>query len=807
MRARSPRDLLRALLLGLVLFTYVLLMRGLWRGVPSSVAYIQGVVVLAVCLWWARKVAKRQRLPQSPVAWPLAALVGSAALSTLLSVDPRLSFPGLLEALTPVLGFYVVCDLLLAGWPAATFVDALLILTSILLGQGLLATAQWYWAWWQMRVPEYPPFLVPFRLYEVGDHPNLLAPLLNLALPFAILRLAQARGRLQRLAYGAWLGAATIILFYTRSRGGWVASSVVVAMALAWLLFQRRPARLTDLAGWARRTGRVWLATAAYLALFAALFALDAHLSPSEYSTSGGSAMQLASRPVFWRIAWQDFWAHPLAGSGPLTYAVAFVNAHGAVRGFLAPHAHNVFLHTLAEQGLVGLSALGWLLAASAVALLGGLRTVAKEDCGAGDGRCELLVGACAGLAGLLAHGQVEVPTWLPANALLAMMLLALGLHAAGAVCQRADGASRWRLAWLAVPLVLLYVLGRQDAGQAAMARGIDAAAKGDWPAAARALDEAVAIDPTLAFYHAQRGYAYGVLADPLTEGGDPSALGEALQSYALALRSGPRYVPDLLNAAWLYERAGSAQEADRLLEEAVQRGRDWALPALLLGERHASQGRVAEAERLFALAFAREPQARDMAACLRSAACREAAVRNPAGVTAVSAAHERAQRLLAEGQPADALAALQSVPVTSAHPLPWLDRADAYIRLGQYAQARYALQVANIVGADTLAHNALSLAAYHRAKGSSERAIDDLEGLVRPQRDLVPYSAVFHRFGLPGQLVPSLDLLQRTGEDLAVYRRLAQLYAEAGRSAGAAWAEGRARALAGLLGGENGAQ
>jgi len=260
--------------------------------------------------------------------------------------------------------------------------------------------------------------------------------------------------------------------------------------------------------------------------------------------------------------------------------------------------------------------------------------------------------------------------------------------------------------------------------------------------------------------------------------------------------------VPDLLNAAWLEERAGATQEAERLLERAVRRGDDWALPALLLGQRYASQGRHAEAARLFQLAFAREPQAREMAACRQSPACREAAGRSTPVESDASRAHERARSFIAANRPADAIAALASVPIVSTDPLPWLDRADAYVAMGQCREARYALRVAQVLGAERFTADALSLAAYYRACGRAQDASGTLEAFVRPKQDTPPYSLVYHRFGLPGALVPSLDMLQRTPEDLAVYQQLAELYAAAGRSDDAAWAGQRAGVLAGLLGG-----
>jgi len=802
MRTTSTRDLLRALLVGLILFAQVLPVRGLWRGVPPSIAYLQGAVIVGVSMWWAWKAVRRERLVDSPVTLPLAVLVGSVVLSAAFSVDARLSVSGVLEVLFPVLCFFIVCDLLLAGWPPGVFVDAVLIAGALVLAQACGATWRWYSEWWQARVPEYPPFLLPFRVYGIADHPNLLAPLINLGLPFAILRLAEERRLVRRLAYALWLGAATVVLFFTRSRGGWMGTAAVLAITVGWLVCQRRPARSSDLCNWLRRSSGVWLATGAYLALFGALSVADARLSPSLYTTNGGSLSELAGRPLFWSIAWRDFVAHPLTGSGPLTYAGQYVNGTRAIRAYLAPHAHNLFLSTLAEEGLAGLAALVWVLAASVVALARGWRLVTGGGSEPGRGRqSQVLVGVWAGLAAVLFQAQVDVPWWLPANAVLCAVLLALGLDAVGAVREGRDKASRWRLAVLAAPMLLLCLLGRQNAAQAALTNATELAAEGDWRAAAHAMDQAVAADPAFRFYQAQRGYAYGVLADPLTPGCDVGALDPAIRSYFVALQAGPEYVPDLLNAAWLEERAGATHEAERLLERAVQRGADWALPALLLGQRYALQGKDAEAARLFDLAFAREPQAREMAACRQSPACREAAGRSAAEGSEASRAHERARTLLAAGRPKEAVAALAGVPIVSTDPLPWLDRADAYVAMGQCREARYALRVAQVLCAERFTGDALSLAAYHRMCGRAEDAIAVLEAFVRPKRDATPYSLVYHRFGLPGALVPSLDMLQRTAEDLAVYRQLAELYAAERRSDDAAWAEGQAKVLAGLLG------
>lgn len=60
----------------------------------------------------------------------------------------------------------------------------------------------------------------------------------------------------------------------------------------------------------------------------------------------------LGVRQAYWRVAWAEAVHHPLFGSGPGSFAVAS-RAQGG--GATALNAHNLYLETLAETGLIGL--------------------------------------------------------------------------------------------------------------------------------------------------------------------------------------------------------------------------------------------------------------------------------------------------------------------------------------------------------------------------------------------------------------------------------------------------------------------
>ena len=84
---------------------------------------------------------------------------------------------------------------------------------------------------------------------------------------------------------------------------------------------------------------------------------------------------------------------------------------------------------------------------------------------------------------------------------------------------------------------------------------------------------------------------------------------------------------------------------------------------------------------------------------------------------------------------------------------------------------------------------------------GQPELAIKELERVVLPRPVFHPGSVpLFLHVNLPGDLPPQLRILERTADDLAVYRQLAELYAQQGRDADAAWAREQADILSAML-------
>jgi hypothetical protein len=120
-------------------------------------------------------------------------------------------------------------------------------------------------------------------------------------------------------------------------------------------------------------------------------------------------------RAAAWRVAWDTAWAHPMAGVGAGSFEQRWLAVRPRPQGFR--DAHNLYLETLAELGLVGLGLLAAALAAPAVGAWG-----AREHW--------VAPAAAGGLASYLMHAASDWDWEMPAVtvAMLVCAAAALGL-------------------------------------------------------------------------------------------------------------------------------------------------------------------------------------------------------------------------------------------------------------------------------------------------------------------------------------------------------------------------------------------
>jgi putative inorganic carbon (HCO3(-)) transporter len=252
---------------------------------------------------------------------------------------------------------------------------------------------------------------VEYRVTSFFSHPNQLAGFLGVLIPVAAALARHFTHRWLRIVARVLVPLALAAVLVTYSRG-----ALVGLLALP-LLFIRDP--------------RTWPALAAGLTVIVLL-------SPGAWQDriAGAGSLQtpeIASRVDIWSAAIEAFQQRPVLGWGLNDFPSAYLALERPGRNFLGqgqfdlpPTAHNLYLNTAAEQGLVGLVALA-LLGVGWLALTRRLRRRS-------DARDRALGTALLGVGIVLAlHNLFDVTFVDPKTSTLVWALIGAGAARAGA--------------------------------------------------------------------------------------------------------------------------------------------------------------------------------------------------------------------------------------------------------------------------------------------------------------------------------------------------------------------------------------
>ncbi|MGE3309173.1 MAG: O-antigen ligase family protein [Limisphaerales bacterium] len=248
--------------------------------------------------------------------------------------------------------------------------------------------------------------------------PNHFAGLLEMLIPIALATVVAGRispvGRIL-LAYSTLAMLAGLAL--TLSRGGWIAGGVGILLVLVSL------ARHRDYR-WAA------LASIGVLLLIGGVASTKTRFLQKRLAAADDLNPQARNtRPMIWSAATKMWRDHPWLGVGPGHFSVRFKQYRTHWVDAEPERAHNDYLDGLAEWGLAGAAVVGttWVLFA-----LGGLRTLRQVRRDPGNietkrsSRYTFVLGALCGLGALLVHSFADFNLHIPANAMVAVILLAL---------------------------------------------------------------------------------------------------------------------------------------------------------------------------------------------------------------------------------------------------------------------------------------------------------------------------------------------------------------------------------------------
>ena len=533
-----------------------------------------------IALVYVISLAVARRLPGgTPFDVPVLALVAAYAIATANSISWRVSLEPALYLGGAVITFYALADTL-----HVTAVDLRRAL--MLVGAALALYALWvvggdYWDYLRLvrRVEGldannvFPP-TVP-RVHDVSDHPNVLAMLLTLVLPFLALSALRGLTRWERLAGVAAMLIGGMAIFLTLSRGGWLGAGTGIAVTGigAWLTVQAYEREQRGFApSWENAIPRD-ISPTAIAALGGALVLIVggtlAFLASASTRPGWLFRSSLSPREDAWTASLDMFADYPLTGAGPHAFGLLYPQYSGE---FLVhtQHAHNGFLQVANDAGVLGLLA----LAALALTTLFVLLKIWRE----GDLQQRLVAVAAGGaLLGFCLHNMLDAGNiWKAPPIALALVGAIIArtyrerAHPANTplpgALSRAPAMAR-RAAPFAIRGVLLALLvvpfiawWRIDTAHHSYYLGANAYNTGDDEAIPR-LQDAVDADSSVTVYRLLLGQAQ---AREFNEsgGGDTSLIRDAVVNLEQAKRLDPRSDIVRANLARAYQLAGRDEDA-----------------------------------------------------------------------------------------------------------------------------------------------------------------------------------------------------------------------------------------------------
>lgn len=775
---------------------------GFLRSIPPISFFYLITILIIITGWWLWKTYYKRGLPRTPITIPIIIFYFVVILSTLFSINQRKSLDGLIATTTVIMLFFLFCDLLLSGWDPRTFEIALLIFTSYLLIQGMVEIINWFATWISLSVPEYPMFPLEYRLYGVTAHPNLLAAIIYITIPFVIIRLSKSKSNILTIGWIIWLLIADVIFYFTNSRGGIVSIFFVLVVTIGWIIIHKKISFHKNIKFWLDRNRYIFSLLLFYLGVFGLLYFFSKDSSTNSSTLRHGAGIT-AGRLKFWEIAINSFLENPVLGTGPSTYAISYINQlPSGIYGWIAPHAHNFYLNTLAELGFLGIIALGGIILGVIWSYYSFLRMNQKDEIA----KNVFIVCTGAALIGISVHSAVDVLTWIPHITIPIIMLLVLGLYATNNITPGNDLSSRWMWLFLVIPLVIGSLSMRLNYAKSFQFNSIQASYNEDWLVASNFLESANEYDPNLKFYREQLGYALGAHSTKNIHFNSEEELSKAIQSYEIANDIPPIWAPNYVNLAELQNFAGNPEEVLLTLESIPKNWlKSWKVPQMLLAEKYYEVDRVNESILLYRNALTEINWLKDTAMCQRSKLCRRIADQIILDPNSDYSRHSEAIDMMKQGHPNIALGMLNKISPSTSSALIWVDRAAAHCALNEYPQCEYSLYVAEALN---VVNQSPAAAIYFLTKSdllmqnsNREEAISTLEFYIKPIVRFNNYERiVYQRIGFPNYLLPSLALLEKTNYDLMVFRKLEDLYLAENRFDDANWARNQVNLLSEML-------
>lgn len=385
---------------------------------PFITTGLIGVWLIAIMGYWLiLTLSDTQKPGFSPIHFLVFLFWGISAVAVALSPVKMAAFSGFIK-LTLYLGFFVFCARIMRSPRFTNY------LITVVLGIGLIVgcygVRQQIFGVEQLATWNDPTSELAgaTRVYSYLGNPNLLSAYLLPSIAFGIAAFFVWRGLLPKLLAITITLVNTACLYFTGSRGGWIA---MLALMTAFLLlfFVWFKNNLSPF--W-----RKWLLPLVFAVLgglmFAAIISVDSLRIRVMSIFMGRQDSSNNFRINVWMAVLDMIRDHPFIGIGPGNDAFNKIYPLYMSPKYSALSAYSVLLQTAVETGIIGLSIFVWLIV---VTVNQGVQQIQRfRDQNNAYGMW--LIAAVAGMAGLMAQGLFDTVWYRPQINTLWWFLVAL---------------------------------------------------------------------------------------------------------------------------------------------------------------------------------------------------------------------------------------------------------------------------------------------------------------------------------------------------------------------------------------------
>jgi O-antigen ligase len=585
-----------ALVLAILIFGPLAI--GATRALPFLI--IQGLTLGVMLLWGARFwLSSRPQLLWPPLCWAVVAFTGYAIVRYCTSDIEYLARQELIRVLVYACLFFAILNNLHRQESTQIISCTLVFLAMAISGYAIFQFLTHSHRVWNF------PVSADFGASGTYISRNHLGGFLEMLLPLGLAYTLTSR---LKPVTKVFLGYASLVILagiaVTISRGAYASTAVALALFFGVLLFHR--------------TYRL-----PALVLLVAVVAAGAYYLPKSFPVQarirpvleGQGRMDENSRVLLWQAAIRIWHENPCWGVGPAHYDYRFRQVRPVQVQLRPAWAHNDYLNTLAEWGLVGVG-----LVASALVLLGlgVLKTwpsVRGKARGLGEERNSskfaFVLGASLGLVAILVHSVVDFNMHIPANAILAITLMALlSSHLRFATDRYWVTIKPWGKAVASVVvLASLGYLGQQGWHHTAESVWLlrAAGAPAFSPAQAALLKNAFKAEPK----NAETAYAIGdAYRIESSEGGQHSTelAQQAMEWFGRSIKLNPWRGDGYLRYGWCLDWLGRTAESGHYFERAAALEPNGYYVTAYIGVHYVYSGDLAAAKPWFERSLKLEP-------------------------------------------------------------------------------------------------------------------------------------------------------------------------------------------------------